>query len=159
MADAGSLLPSAASRVWEAACSSSGASDPSLLCQLLLLCYGDLKRHTFTYWAAFPSVALPVPATLAAPAAAVGAVLSSEEALAVSAACDEGVGGLGGTGCGPPSAWLVHLTKVTPIRAAVAPLSAWGRLAAEVTVVAEGGGSQELLLAFRDPSSLPVRWV
>ncbi|KAL7242275.1 hypothetical protein ACSBR1_014775 [Camellia fascicularis] len=86
--DKQSLLKAEARKIWEDIHSGKAEEDSTILSKFLLISFADLKKWTFHYWFAFPSLSLDPPATLVdlRPASQ---CLSLEEVESVSAACNE----------------------------------------------------------------------
>lgn len=53
--DKNAFLQNTACMVWEDIQSGAALAEPSLLVSFSLLCFADLKKYTYTYWAAYPA--------------------------------------------------------------------------------------------------------
>ncbi|KAL7211642.1 hypothetical protein ACSBR2_014488 [Camellia fascicularis] len=62
--DKQSLLKAEARKIWEDIHSGKAEEDSTILSKFLLISFADLKKWTFHYWFAFPSLSLDPPATL-----------------------------------------------------------------------------------------------
>ncbi|KAG9159473.1 hypothetical protein Leryth_011021 [Lithospermum erythrorhizon] len=86
--DKQSLLKAEAGKIWENIHSGKAEENCSLLLRFVVVSFADLKNWKFHYWFAFPALVLDPPATLVSLKPA-SQWLSSEEAKALSAACNE----------------------------------------------------------------------
>ncbi|GAA0162154.1 ubiquitin-protein ligase [Lithospermum erythrorhizon] len=86
--DKQSLLKAEAGKIWENIHSGKAEGNCSLLLRFVVVSFADLKNWKFHYWFAFPALVLDPPATLVSLKPA-SQWLSSEEAKALSAACNE----------------------------------------------------------------------
>ncbi|KAI7999501.1 Ubiquitin-like modifier-activating enzyme atg7 [Camellia lanceoleosa] len=86
--DKQSLLKAEARKIWEDIHSGKAEEDSTILSKFLPISFADLKKWTFHYWFAFPSLSLGPPATLVdlRPASQ---CLSLEEVESVSTTCNE----------------------------------------------------------------------